>query len=500
MTLAVSRPKLAITTGPNEIESIVMAITYQGLMIFLDDIRQFIQTHVLKTTKQFLDHQDPVLRDHARARRDALKKWLKIVTPLAWDSENESSGNYQLLSLILCHDTNTDNPALQLAKDAVTYERLVDHLIVFTTRENQRRPAPLTNNGGFQHVLPIAYRMVNKLVPPGNDRIIYWTRHLISMMKKLKIHLIPWHKVTPNAYATDINIWVSLRQTKGLPASRTRTIQDQIREEADRVAQDKPDAPWDVPERLCDMKRLWSKQGLPICWSVEHASLSKSNNADYVSSTYRYVEQEYDGKNWRHHLALVVAILFSRVLPDICSMNTQISSKDEAGVTAEIRAMDWIPAQSAFHKGTVAPLPFIVMMSTALIGFWDSGSPLSAHLVASHYVLGKPWTDKHGMSIVYSSIFTPISHSFHEGSKQIHALNFIRMGLAIGKTAGVCKNAKFKSNWHFKSDSDLKSIYTKLIGWLTEHRFGEYLAVHFLFGEKIAYRLSKENQYKSQGL
>ncbi len=38
-------------------------------------------------------------------------------------------------------------------------------------------------------------------------------------------------------------------------------------------------------------------------------------------------------------------------------------------------------------------------------------------------------------------------------------------------------------------------MYEKLMQWLTKDRFGEYNAIHFLFGEKIARRLSKEQQF-----
>jgi hypothetical protein len=92
-----------------------------------------------------------------------------------------------------------------------------------------------------------------------------------------------------------------------------------------------------------------------------------------------------------------------------------------------------------------------------------------------------------------------ISHTFDKGPKRINALNFIRMGLAFAETPGVRKNAKYKVNWYFKRESDLKSIYMELMDWLTgtNHKFGEYLAIRSLFGEKVARRLSKENQYKA---
>jgi len=59
---------------------------------------------------------------------------------------------------------------------------------------------------------------------------------------------------------------------------------------------------------------------------------------------------------------------FSCVVPDICFKNeSTIFCNNLQNATVEIYVMKWVSAQSASHKGTVAPLSFIAMMSTALI-------------------------------------------------------------------------------------------------------------------------------------
>src|SRR6266571_4821872 len=396
MFVAQARPRLNITTGLNDIDSAAKAIIYHAFLIFIDDIRALIKKHVDGATKQLLEHADQTIRSHAQDRRKALKKWLSVDNPLAWDNEDRSSGNYSLLSIILCHDPNMDNPALALSNQAPTYEVLAQRLTDYASTKEKRNIAPLTKNGGFQHVLPIARDMVLKIVPAENNRLSYWTQHLVQMMKQMKIHLIPWRKDTPNAYATDPAIWTSLRRTKGLPSTRIQTLEDRIQDAAETISRKDPHAPWDLPDTLSDMKLLWNKEVLPTCWSIQHASLNTHNaNASYVISTYHYVSENYDGGNWAHHLALIIAICFSRVVPDICFASDAVISSDNPLVaTEEVRQMAWVPTQSTSHKGTVAPLPFIVMMSTALIGFWDSKSPLSKHLASHQNVLGKHWTDK----------------------------------------------------------------------------------------------------------
>jgi hypothetical protein len=475
MALAMARPAMKLTQGISDIKTTAKTITYHALLVLIEDIRYEVQKEVDRPIQRLMGDRNPTISSHAISRRDALKLWNKSRAPLAWDIDGITGANYARLSLILCVDPNAENPNLALAKTPVSYDTLAGQFVDFAgLRVNQRRSAPLTKSGGFQHVLLIAYGMIAKLVPHGNSIPQYWSKYLISMMKSMEICLIPWHKETDRAFATDVNIWALLRQIKGLPDRPIITVEDRIRVEAERISRENPDAPWDVPARLADMKGLWKKHTLPTCWNAGHASLpAKVENNLYVHATYDFVSEQFDGSKWDHHLALIIAILFSRVVPDICLDNQAILSAHDP--TSQIRALDWIPATSSSHKGTVAPLPFIVMMSTALIGFWDTRSPLIKHLQANRDNLGTAWTNKHG-------------------TKQIHAINFIRMGLAIATTPGVKKNALLKRNWRFKSEKELKIIHDQLVKWLTNDRFGEYLAVEFVFGETIAKKLGQSKK------
>lgn len=400
MTLALSRPRMLITTGPNDIESAVKTILYHAFTILINDVQALVRKHVECSIKLLLADRDPVVSAHAKDRQSALKRWLKNANPLSWSDEGRPGGNYALLSIMLCSDPHSDHPLLSLSKQPVTYDAFAQLLLLFISKVNQPRPAPLSSKGGFQHVLFIAYRMVRRLVPSGNDKDIYWTNHFIEMLKKMEVHLLPWHKDSPKAYAIDSSLssWTSLRVIKNMPSSSTKTFVDRVFDQAASVANSDPDAPWDIPSRLCDMKLLWSKKRLPACWNIQLASLNAaSSDSAHVYQAYQYVEQHYDGGYWSHHFALIVAICFSRVVPNICfDQSAHVTSKDSRGATDEIRAFDWIPTQSASRKGTVAPLPFIVMMSTALVSFWDKKSPFSTYLLDHNYVLGKQWTDKHG--------------------------------------------------------------------------------------------------------
>jgi hypothetical protein len=82
------------------------------------------------------------------------------------------------------------------------------------------------------------------------------------------------------------------------------------------------------------MKALWQKQNLPTYWKFHHASLpAMTCDMEYLIVSYNYVATKYDGSNWAHHLALIIVICFSCIVPDICIDKTiTVSTSDSATV------------------------------------------------------------------------------------------------------------------------------------------------------------------------
>ena len=71
------------------------------------------------------------------------------------------------------------------------------------------------------------------------------------------------------------------------------------------------------------------------------------------------------------------------------------------------------------------------------------------------------------------------------------------MGLAVAQSPGVRRHSQYRSNWRFKTDTDLKAMYSKVMDALTNGPFGEYITIEYFFGAKIARRLSFEKQIDS---
>ena len=83
--------------------------------------------------------------------------------------------------------------------------------------------------------------------------------------------------------------------------------------------------------------------------------------------------------------------------------------------------------------------------------------------------------------------------------KQIHAVNFIRMGLAKATRSGVLITPKYGSNWEMLPLDKIRPGYENVMKFLTKQPYGEYLAVEYLFGQHMAEMLVKCKDIKHVG-
>jgi len=76
--------------------------------------------------------------------------------------------------------------------------------------------------------------------------------------------------------------------------------------------------------------------------------------------------------------------------------------------------------------------------------------------------------------------------------KEIHAINYIRLGVGRALSAGVMQSAKYGITWEMLSLRELKPLYLKLRAFLKEKPYGEFHAVSAVFGEDIAIYIAKK--------
>lgn len=315
-------------------------------------------------------------------------------------------GCYELLLEILNEDPTKEwQPRLQHSSENLTYMQLASSLVKFGLAKTPQVTAPIVYNGYFAHALPLAVKKMERFKRENQTLVDFATEIFASMFKKMEIHFLPWHREAtghgPRPRMVQADWWMTVDRATG----GVSTIVANEREAetstsvAMSIAAENPSAPWSIPKKLRDMGTLWRKRTRPDEWTLKDASLNnarRQEEARYISDTYDYVDQVYDGSDWRHHMALVWAILFSRVVPMI-SHDKEIQYSKATNAKAATKTVQDIPwKKSEGRRGVTESRPYVVMLSTAIIALRDKKSPLAKRAEKNKNALGKPWTDKHG--------------------------------------------------------------------------------------------------------
>jgi hypothetical protein len=412
MGMAASQRIRGLAAHADEVQAKANSIVYHALMILQNDWRDLVTMGVRKAIQDQSVHQDPVIVEQASRRKIALRAWEKATYPFAWaEGSGSNTANYARLITILCNGGADRPTGLPEGGPSITYDQLATNLyIAGTSPGSVAVSAPISLHGAFTSALPVMITMVQRLSPDPSDTKYFIHSTLAYMLKKMQIHFIPWHrKPTENqgrgkVRAVRYNWWMMINRNPGkvttAAASGVLSIEAATAAIADEEATSSPSAPWSLPDQLHEMGKLWEKTILPTNWSLEAASLSGVPKPafEYMKATYNYVETKYNGSKWWHHLALIIAILVSRITPRLFRpADTHIpASRDAEEITRAIRAIPWVETSSTKKKGCKDGGPYITMMSTAIIALLDAKSPLSLRMKQNAKALGTPWTDKHG--------------------------------------------------------------------------------------------------------
>ncbi|KAF7975169.1 hypothetical protein HWV62_10357 [Athelia sp. TMB] len=239
------------------------------------------------------------------------------------------------------------------------------------------------------------------------------------------------------------------------------------------------EAPWCINSlTIGELPTILHKHKLPNDFLISHASLGSAKS--YISATYDWVIEHYDGAIPTHKFALLVAYLFSRVAPKLGHEGApnkisamKGSTKD---ITEHVRHVAWVPAtetkNSSSRKGVTKTLPFIVMITTTIIALSDPLSPLRKYMAAHNNSLG-PWSQKHG-------------------SKCINAFNLVRLGVAYAHAPAIYGSPKYGSEhaWSMKTPLEIAAYAKRFIALLKSKSNGPYEATKLVFGTTIANSLN----------
>lgn len=416
MDIAMIRPTQGITTHNEPIMVTSFSIALHALHLLINDWQTMITSLVKKECDAAERTGEPGKVQHAERRRKVLKEWLQSDQPFAWSPRGISEHvTYKQIIAILNDDHSSVPKALCESSTSLTYDMLA-RCLCSMDRTGLNVSAPVPHGGAFIGALPLALdlfhikaRAIPEIIPTG---VALAEMAFSTMLRRMKIELVPWHKEMTTAgrrmRAVSTKAWLLMSTTPSssmVPFSPQEVQEQQLSQVVANIASHDPSAPWSVPTVLSDMGVLWRKMSLPREWSLENASSQSSAHTDdgaHIHETYKYVAEKYDGNLWWHHMALVWAILFSRVPPNLFPPKDYPyeSLSSAADITQQIRNVPWV-ATGKSRGGVSEWKPFIPLLSTSIIALLDADSPLRVYMCAHKDAMGSSWTNKHGVLYLF---------------------------------------------------------------------------------------------------
>jgi hypothetical protein len=369
---------------------------YTTLTALIDDSKRLVSQSVIDACKKGSYSQDEQIRVAAKNKYDILKKWQQCPFPFAWEQPGEKAAStYALIVTLLTPLEAKQMEPLKKSNSSMSLNALAEHLINLGTTVPIPNHAPLLKSGASPMSLSQTVLLTSKLIPDSKVCLRIW----VEGLEKLKIHFLPWHGNQPQSKVTTPDFWNIFKRPA--PGSIPKELQGGAAQEiATEASNNDPSAPWTIPQDITEMKSFWKKDVLPSDWDLKHASLSSATETEktrYVEEAYTWVKHNFNPKKTSHRLGIILAIMFSQLLPypaypsnPASIINPNLSSHN---LTLKIRDLPW---EKSKHKGTTQKEPFITMMSTMIISLLDSDSSLQEHLKENNNSFGEPWTDKHG--------------------------------------------------------------------------------------------------------
>jgi hypothetical protein len=157
-------------------------------------------------------------------------------------------------------------------------------------------------------------------------------------------------------------------------------------------------APWNaVPIKVSDLHRYLNRQVLPSDFK-----LPELPSAGPVKETYQQVLQTIQLSERLPRLALLVAILFSKLCPNVFTQTSGVDADSSALASTNESAREflnnlpWSSRLGSGKKGTRQRSIYIAMVTVYIVAMYDPQSPIRVQHEQSGS-FGSSWTEKHSM-------------------------------------------------------------------------------------------------------
>jgi hypothetical protein len=389
----------------------ILDITFQA---FFDDTRELVSDGVLADIEKEIaaaDSEDTrkAAFKRGKERKKYLKDWLAFEKPLALPSGRNNRECFQALLQAVVSDTSNISSGLPRQHDPITQMDFVDLLLKMSSPTSPSGPsAPVVRNGSFLPCLKEAHRNLIELSreeePVAQRSFI--SKLLIHAVNHLHIHFVPFH--VPNIprpgapYRKPVfNSWISLGLQNPTPRAlptyhafpRPSSSQHAVDMAVATALANDSNAEW--CERGLTLDRLHTilkKSRLPSDWDPPSLSGVK-----YVDDTYAWVKEAYDASRPLHHLALIIGIIASRLIPKLFLPKNVNKAPFRGASRQRVQEIyQGIPWESRNKSGMSQKSIFVAMFTTFIIALYEPESPLRQYMKThDRGGLGNPWTNKH---------------------------------------------------------------------------------------------------------
>jgi hypothetical protein len=408
-----------------------MCILEIALHAFFDDTRQLVADGVRADVEASIsaaaseDARKAAVR-HGKDRKKSLKHWLSLETPLAY-GQNDSKETYQaLLQAVVSNADNLVNGLPGLQPNSMAPMEFVNLLLGMSSPSSAAAlSAPVMANGLFLPTLKDAHRSLLDLAGEEDPvaRHSFVSKLFLRAVRHLCIHFVPFHLPNVNRpgapYRKPVfNFWANLGlqdATRSLPTYRAlpppSTSQSAAAIALSSALATDSNAQWlEAQLSLASLRSILHKSHLPGDFRTPTLSGMK-----YVDDTYSWVRDAYDATRPLHHLALLIAIIASRLVPRLfLPKDINKETFRSAGPQQVQQIYNTIPWEFRPKNGMTDKSIFVAMFATFIIALYEPGSPLRQHMLASGKGgLGDAWTKKHSMChLFHDSLFLTLSCLF----------------------------------------------------------------------------------------
>jgi rRNA-processing protein FCF1 len=221
MHLANTNSAPQITQHSNFIWTQAQAILFAALNTFIDDCKLLVSSCVQTSIRKQLQDLEPAIQHIGKSRKQDLDRWQCTTELLAWGSESiHATQIYALLMNILSNDPQAPKN-IKTATEHIGYKELCARIIRMA-HEDQLAiiSAPIHAKGSFLPAMKLAYILIKRLIkdetPDKLQMEEYMTICLASMVQKMRIQFVPWHKEneggSTQAHTVDPMWWLTIKR------------------------------------------------------------------------------------------------------------------------------------------------------------------------------------------------------------------------------------------------------------------------------------------------